>query len=290
LHKHILREPAVNVTQTVPIETARLFPILDEKLIELLKSLTAEEWDKPAVGNWRVKDSAAHLLDGNIRGLSMLRDNYWGIQAPQIGTGDDLIAWLNQINAEWIEAIKRVSPALLIQMHELTGPQYSKFIAELPPFEKAVFPVAWAGERESLNWMHIAREYTEKWHHQQQIRDAVNKPGIMTEELYKPFIQTYMLALPYTYRNVDADNGTIIRVEVTTGLGGQWHIIKEDEGWKFTGMIKGAPASEVILDPVTAWKLFSKNIRADETENIIVRGDKDLAKPALGMVLSLIHI
>jgi len=274
----------VSVTQTVPIETAHLFPLLDEKLIELLKSLTDSDWDKPAVGNWRVKDLAAHLLDGNIRGLSMLRDNYWGMQAPQIGSGDDLIAWLNQINADWVEAMTRVSPALLIQMHELTAPQYSRFIAELPPFEKAVFSVAWAGENESLNWMHIAREYTEKWHHQQQIRDAVNKPGIMTEELYKPFIQTYMLALPYTYRNVDAATGTVIGVEVTTALGGAWHIISEAEGWKFTGKIKGNPASEIILDPVTAWKLFSKNIRADETANITVRGDEELAKPALGMV------
>jgi len=36
--------------------------------------------------------------------------------------------------------------------------------------------VDWAEEMESKNWMAIAREYTEKWLHQQQIRDAIQQP------------------------------------------------------------------------------------------------------------------
>jgi hypothetical protein len=35
--------------------------------------------------------------------------------------------------------------------------------------------VAWAGEAESKNWFHVARDYSEKWHHQQQIREAVSQ-------------------------------------------------------------------------------------------------------------------
>jgi len=36
--------------------------------------------------------------------------------------------------------------------------------------------------------MHIARKYTDKFLHQQQIRDAANKKGIMTEEFYLAFL------------------------------------------------------------------------------------------------------
>ena len=64
-----------------------------------------------------------------------------------------------------------------------------------------MFPVSWAGEQESANWFDIAREFTERWHHQQQIRLAVEKPGIMTREFYYPVLDCFMRALPYSYRD-----------------------------------------------------------------------------------------
>ncbi|MEJ7682555.1 MAG: hypothetical protein WKG06_32810 [Segetibacter sp.] len=35
---------------------------------------------------------------------------------------------------------------------------------------KEVGDKIWAGEKKSKNWFHIAREYTEKWHHQMSSR------------------------------------------------------------------------------------------------------------------------
>jgi uncharacterized damage-inducible protein DinB len=59
------------------IETVHLFPLLDAKLIELLRSLSPDDWNKPTVARlWTVKDVAAHLLDGNLRMLSRARDGY----------------------------------------------------------------------------------------------------------------------------------------------------------------------------------------------------------------------
>jgi hypothetical protein len=57
-------------------------------------------------------------------------------------------------------------------------------LKELDPFAEAIFSVGWAGEEKSLNWFHIAREYTEKWHHQQQIRLAVGQEQICTQETF----------------------------------------------------------------------------------------------------------
>jgi len=54
--------------QVIPIPTLHLFPVLDELLIGLLKSLSADDWNKPTVARlWTVKDIAAHLLDTNVR-------------------------------------------------------------------------------------------------------------------------------------------------------------------------------------------------------------------------------
>src|SRR6266513_5668 len=46
-------------------------------LLELLRSLTPEDWEKQTVSpKWKVKEVAAHLLDTPLRGVSIARDGY----------------------------------------------------------------------------------------------------------------------------------------------------------------------------------------------------------------------
>jgi len=101
-----------------PIPVAHLFDPLDQKLLALLSSLTEEEWQSPTIAKqWNVKDIAAHLLDGNIRVLSMSRDGFFGLNP-----GDkDLLAFLNEINEDWVKAMKRMSPQVLLWRLEITG-------------------------------------------------------------------------------------------------------------------------------------------------------------------------
>jgi len=221
---------------------------------------------------------------GNIRILSMLRDNYQG-EHPVSNSYQDLIDFLNRLNADWVKAMKRVSPPMLILLHELTGPAFCDYYKSLHPFDKAAFAVNWAGEAESKNWMHIAREYTEKWLHQQQIRDAVNKPGLMTRELCYPFMDIFMLALPYTYRCVEAENGTTIKVTVTTSIGGSWYLTRNDSNWILSKDSSLPLTTEFLIDPDTAWKLFSKSLRPEQIRNTVtVVGEQQLAEAVLSMV------
>ena len=270
---------------TAPIEVVHLLPVLDKKLIELLKSLSPEEWQQQTIAKlWKVKDVAAHLLDGNIRILSMLRDNYFGEKAD-IKSYQDLVDFLNGLNADWVKAMKRVSPSMLILLHESTGKLYCDYYASLDPFGKSGFAVDWAGESESKNWMHIAREYTEKWLHQQQIRDAVNKPGLMTREFYYPFIDIFMLALPHTYRDVQAENGTSIKLTIITDIGGSWFLNRVDGKWKVDKSSVKIPFTEISIDPDIAWKLFSKSLRPHEVRNkVTITGNQELGEVALSMV------
>lgn len=273
------------IQQQIPVDVVDLLPVLDRKLIELLKSLTPEEWERQTIAKlWKVKDIVAHLLDGNIRVLSMLRDNYRNEDIhPE--SYQDLLDYLNNLNADWIQAMKRVSPGILTLLHEATGPQYCSYYKSLNPFEKAGFAVDWVGEKESMNWMHIAREYTEKFLHQQQIREAVNKPGLMVPAFFYPFIDVYALALPYTYRNVKAEEGTIVRVTVTSNIGGSWYLIRINDKWQLNKRMVAAPTAELILDPDTAWKLFSKGLSPDEVKDkVTIVGDPELAEVALTMV------
>lgn len=270
----------------IPIQTVHLFPKLDQELIGLLKSLSPEDWSKPTLAKlWTVKDVATHLLDGNIRTLSTLRDAYFDKPPENINSYQDLVKFLNQLNADWVKATRRMSPRVLIELLDVTGREYSAVLKKLDPFKPAVFPVAWAGQQVSENWFHIAREYTEKWHHQQQIREAVGKPGLMTREFYYPLIDTFMQALPHAYREVHAQENQAIRITVTSEAGGDWFLEYTASRWKLG---KNAPVrldAAVVIDPHTAWKLFTKAITAEEAgERIEFSGDQALGRPVLSMV------
>jgi len=271
--------------KNIPIPTIQLFPVLEEQLIQLLHSLTAEEWKQPTVARlWTVKDVAAHLLDGNIRVLSIMRDNHFSDPPGNIYTYEDLVGYLNSINAEWVHAMKRMSPQLLVSLLEFTGKAYAQQFASLDPFAPAIFAVSWAGETSSPNWFHTAREYTERWHHQQQIRDAVGKPGIMTRELYYPVLDTFMMALPFAYRETEAEENTSVQITISGDAGGDWFLVKKEK-WELTRVNNLPIAAHTTISGHIAWKLFTKSWRKkDAMADISIVGDEALAKPVLDMV------
>jgi hypothetical protein len=97
----------------------------------------------------------------------------------------------NRLNAEGVTVYRRLSPPVLIDMMKAACQQSARFHESLDPFAPASFAVSWAGEETSLNWFDTARELTERWHHQQQIRLAANRPGIMTPDLYHPVLDCF---------------------------------------------------------------------------------------------------
>lgn len=271
---------------TAPIVTLPLFPELDRLLLELLHSLTPADWQRPTLAReWTVKDIAAHLLDGNLRTLSMLRDGHFG-EAPDDFSYAGLVAYLNRLNAGWVRAARRLSPAVLTDLLAQSGAEYTAYLHTLDPWAPAAFAVAWAGESESLNWFHIARDYTEKWHHQQQIRTAVGQPApLMEPALFRPFIETMMRGLPHAYRTVAAPEGTLVQVIISGAAGGTWELARAAGSWHLQPPGTAAPAATLTLAPADAWQLFTKGLSAAEAQ---VRaqwaGDEDLAVAALRMV------
>ena len=173
----------------------------------------------------------------------------------------------------------------MILLHEATGKPTTDYFTSLDPFAISVFPVDWAGEKESRNWLHMARQYSEKWLHQQQIREAVNKPGIMTKELFYPFIDTFMYALPHTYRHIKAIDGTAVRITIPSDIGGSWTIEMMDQQWQMVKGHSGDVDAEVIIDAAIAWKLFSKSVRpAHIQDKVTICGNRQLGENALAMI------
>src|SRR5436190_12380264 len=100
---------------------ATLFAPLHRELIALLESLSAEAWNAPTVaGQWRVRDVAAHLLDGDLRKLAMCRDGHFS-SAPASPGYKDLVDLINSLNATGVAYGARLSPRLLIELLAVTG-------------------------------------------------------------------------------------------------------------------------------------------------------------------------
>ncbi|HSF89638.1 MAG TPA: maleylpyruvate isomerase N-terminal domain-containing protein [Saprospiraceae bacterium] len=270
----------------VPIDTIPLFPALDDLLISLLESLSPEDWQKQTLApDWKVKDVAAHLLDGNIRSLSSSRDGYHPEVSGSINTYPELVTYLNLLNRDWVNAMKRVSPQMLVTLLSMTNPLYREHLAQLDPFEKSIFPVAWAGEAESQNWFHIAREYTEKWHHQQQIRHALGGSSpLFSEPLFKPYLETSLRALPHQLKSYNADIGDTFSLMVSGEGGGEWHLLFTEEGWEFAAEPPSYAVTKVHIDDQVIWRMFSRQISVEELRNrVMVSGNKALADVFLEM-------
>ena len=269
-----------------PILTVELFPKLSGELLTLLKRLSLTDWEKPtACPGWSVKDVVAHLLGGNIGRLSFGRDNLPHPDASPPTTFTELRNLIDQENAEWVKAARRISPNLLVEFLELTDRQLYLYFKTRPPDEPASISVAWAGDQESPNWFDIAREYTEKWLHQQHIREAVGEPLLAARNWLFPVMDTFMRALPYAYRTMAMPDGTQIAFHITGEAGGDWSLLRQDGTWAlFWGTASKAVAS-IWLDQDLAWRLFTKGM-SPETAQLSVRieGDKMLGSGILYMV------
>lgn len=272
--------------QPGPIFVVDLFPKLDSRLIELLRSLSPGDWERQTIAPlWRVKDVAAHLLDTNLRRLSIVRDRFFGEKPDNADSYDGLVAFLNGLNADWVKAFRRVSPPVLVDLLEHSGGQVNDMYRRLDPYAEAALPVAWAGEECSFNWFELAREYTERWHHQQQIRLAVNKPGIMERELYFPVLDTFMRALPFRYKSVDAEKGALIKFRITGDAGGAWFLVRSDGKWELVSEPVGRAASAVEFSQDIAWKIFTKGIAQEAARpQITITGDRELGLHILNVI------
>lgn len=269
---------------TAPIICAHLLRSVDERLITLLSSLRAEEWDFQTVArSWTVRDVAAHLLDTSLRKLSMVRDSSDERRAP-VQSPRDLVALVNRLNHEGVAVFGRLSPRVLIDLLRRACDESADFHESLDPFAPAAFAVSWAGETSSLNWFDTARELTERWHHQEQIRFATNRPGIMVPSLYHPVLDCFMRGLPHLFRDTAAPPGTVLLVEISGECGGKWFLSRGSTTWTFIHEPLVDLAARVQIPQELAWRVFTNGIdRSSIAANVLIDGDQDLGERILSL-------
>jgi hypothetical protein len=271
-----------------PVYTAPLLRPLLGELLELLRGLSVEQWEAPTIaGAWRVREVAAHLLDGDLRKLAAYRDGHFLPLDTPISSDRDLARFVNGLNAEGIAWSRRLSPRLLVDLLATTGEWAAELLESLPPHEAAIWPVSWAGEDVSENWMDVGREYTERWHHQMQIRDAVAAaPTLLEARWYRPLLELSVRALPKSFANVTAPPGAAVTFAVGgEGNGdvlGKWTLVRDAERWTLHEGDSADANTVVHATADAAWRLLYNALPNPAPQTALrIEGDQRLAEPLL---------
>ena len=267
-----------------PIDTRAMFRPVSTELATLLRGLAPRDWDRPTVaGSWTVRDVVAHLIDTRFRRLSFHRDRMPPPPPPTaINSEPDFVDFINGLNAQWVVALKRLSPRVLTDLVDAASREVADWFEGLPLDAPALFPVSWAGEQQSQGWFDIGREFTELWHHQEQIRMAVGASSLSDPRYLRAVLDIAVRGLPHAFRQVSTEPGQTLVIEVSGPSGGVWTLTREETGWTIHAGEPSMATARVKLRDNDAWKLLFNALPPGEAANLItIDGRTELATALL---------
>lgn len=250
-------------------------------LLRLLRELTPADWERAtAAAPWVVRDVVAHLLGDDVGRLARMRDGH-AVAAPS--AHEPLAVFIHRLNDEWVRAASRISPRALVDLLEVTTPQVSD-LWWTTDLDATGAPVSWAGPDPAPVWLDCARDFTEYWVHQQQVRDAVDRPGADHPEIVHAVLDTFLRGMPFTLSRQNRPPGSTLTVAVPGDGGGRWTWRRDGERWwpmDHTG--DGTATVEIGADVL--WRLCVRMVEPEDVQqHIRLAGDHDLAAAALRIV------
>lgn len=255
------------------VEAAGLLPQLRGELVALLGSLSATDWQSAtSCPGWSVHDVAAHLLGVDLGNVSLRRDG-WALSP---GPDEDPDVWLDEFNQQWVDAARRISPALLTELIDIAGRRFEEHVAELD-LDAIGGPVEWATkDAPTPVWLDIAREYMERYVHQDQIRRACRRPPL-GRRFTEPVLATAVHALPLALAGISRPAGTVIAFIADDGSHeAVWYLTRKRDEWELDRTAPAGPADcEVRTTTDGAIQSF---LRDPATPAFEWRGDPTLAE------------
>jgi uncharacterized protein (TIGR03083 family) len=263
-----------------------LFRRVRGSLLGLLQSLGSGDWQASTVAEpWLVRDLVAHLVGDDLARISRSRDTH---VPGQPADGEPLALFLDRHNAEWVAATQRISPQVLTELLTWTSGQVFEFWSaeNLEAFGE---PVSWVGSGPAPAWLDCARDFTEDWVHQQQIREAVCSPAGYDPATVGAVIDTFMHAVPRTLDGhapqMGADSAATISIVVSDETGPtEWTWVSDAGTWTSTSRTL-QPTATVACNTETWWRLCVRMITPDEARaQSQVTGDLELGNAALDTI------
>jgi len=243
----------MRIDEVPPVDVRGSLTAQRGRLLSLLASLSDAQWAAPtAAPQWTVKDIALHLLDGDLSWLARNRDRnrIGNISAPS--GHEEFVRRLAQRNQRWVEGTRTLSPQLITGLLGWSGEELDAYLATVDLGRPS--SVYWAGEVPL--WFDLAREFTERWVHYQQIREAaLPAGGDHQQDGYLPLVlRTFIWGFPHQYQ-APAPAGTTIALDIT-GVG-VWTLTRTATGWTLEEGRAAAPAASLQMTGDAAWRLLT---------------------------------
>jgi uncharacterized protein (TIGR03083 family) len=251
-------------------------------LLRLVRELDPDEWELPtAAAPWVVRDVVAHLLGDDLGRLARTRDGH-SLVHPR--AGEALPTFLHRINDEWVHATRRLSPRVLVDQLEATSSQVLAMWWDLD-LDAVGGEVTWAGPDPAPVWLDCARDFTEYWVHQQQIRDATGRSDPRGPGVVHTVLDTFLRAVPHTVAAQPRPDGATLAVEVGGAGGGRWTWRCEGGRWRWAQHADPPTTIVAFPDPDPLWRLCTRMIEPDEARRrVSLSGDEELAAAMLRIV------
>ena len=271
----------------LPVPDVRpLFEPLEQRYCAMLRAAGPADWQRATTSpRWQVQEVASHLLDGALRALSIQRDGFFGEAMPRISSYADLVNWLNQLNNNWVEATRRISPRVLVLLTEAVSRELVEFYANTNFKQKVPFEVAWAGEGANQSMaLHLAREYTERWHHQLQIAQALNQADFWLDHtFFTPWLEASLQAVPNHFKEITraADFTFSLVCDCTPNV---YQISKQDERWIVERQSFSDWGNNTLkIEGSKLVRCWMHSKAHEEVEGAEVQCDKEFSRHLLGM-------
>jgi uncharacterized protein (TIGR03083 family) len=259
-----------------------LFRLERARLLELLTSLDGSDWDRstPCPG-WSVLGLATHLVGDDLSFLAVQRDHHVGTPAPTGLSDDEFIAWLDDLQAEWVHAARRMSPRLVVESLASLGDDVADVVAEQDPSTPSAH-VSWASPGPVPIWLDHARELSERWIHRQQLLQSLDRSADLRADLAEPVLDGLRWAYPHRLASLPRPAGTRVAIEVTGPVMDlHWTLVSDGTGWQFgtRGVVQFD--AELQLSTDQAWRLLTNNLSAVQLQRLAATGDVEIVEALL---------
>jgi hypothetical protein len=208
--------------------------------------------------------------------ISWLRDGFRGTPAPNGADEQGFIAWLDDLQATWVDAARRLSPRLVIELLEWSMTGIGEAMDEQD--QSAVTAhVSWASAEPVPVWVDHARELTEKWIHRQQILQALGQPTDLRPDLARPVLEALRWAYPYRLGRHVREPGAYVEIDIIDEqIGQRWRLVSNGESWAFDSVGPTVKVASMSLSGDQAWRLLTNNYDSATHDALQTTGDPEI--------------
>jgi uncharacterized protein (TIGR03083 family) len=234
----------------------------------LFSELASDDWARPTqCPGWSVFDVAAHLaaIEAELAGQSP--------PSPVQRDGGPPSPGYTQAG---VDARRGKTPAEVVDEFRTAVVRRAASLATAPPDPAAPAPTSAVGR--GWDWETLLRNRViDLWVHEQDIREATNRPGDLDTPGAQVTLASFSMALPYVVAKKAASPvGTSVLIEVSGPFGFSRSVTVDENGrGAVSDRRPGRPTASLTTDTATFARLCAGRIPATDAA-VSIDGDSDL--------------